>query len=205
MARASVAPQIAQRIMRHSDYRTTQKHYTILGLSDTSKAIDQLPKIGATERRAATGTCDVQPVPMEATEANSKHQQYPQQLRRETVQSSAASCFDGGAKTQSTGSGKTLQNKGKSGQMRPHAKGCEKAGERVRTVNIQLGRRTSQFVTDCQHKSCETETDTPANSPNSLLETVASDSDLQRISEAWKTLPDSLRTAVLAIIQSHTD
>jgi hypothetical protein len=32
LARAGVAPQIAQRIMRHGDYRTTLKHYTVLGL-----------------------------------------------------------------------------------------------------------------------------------------------------------------------------
>src|SRR5262245_56057002 len=39
LARAGVAPQIAQRIMRHSDYRTTLKHYTVLGLRDTAAAI----------------------------------------------------------------------------------------------------------------------------------------------------------------------
>ena len=31
MARQGIAPQIAQRIMGHADYRTTQKHYTVLG------------------------------------------------------------------------------------------------------------------------------------------------------------------------------
>ncbi|MBP6473572.1 MAG: tyrosine-type recombinase/integrase, partial [Chloroflexi bacterium] len=36
LARAGVTPQVAQRIMRHSDYRTTLKHYTVLGLTDTS-------------------------------------------------------------------------------------------------------------------------------------------------------------------------
>ncbi|MCZ6835828.1 MAG: tyrosine-type recombinase/integrase [Planctomycetota bacterium] len=39
LARAGVAPQIAQRIMRHSDYRTTLRHYTVLGLTDTTKAV----------------------------------------------------------------------------------------------------------------------------------------------------------------------
>jgi len=34
LARIGVPPQIAQRIMRHSDYCTTQQHYTILGLTD---------------------------------------------------------------------------------------------------------------------------------------------------------------------------
>jgi integrase len=61
LARAGVAPQLAQRIMRHSDYRTTLKHYTVLGLADTAKAIEQLPRIDRPEREAATGTMDVTP------------------------------------------------------------------------------------------------------------------------------------------------
>ncbi len=42
LARAGVAPQVAQRIMRHGDYKTTLKHYTVLGLSDSAAAIEQL-------------------------------------------------------------------------------------------------------------------------------------------------------------------
>ncbi len=57
LARAGVAPQIAQRIMRHSDYKTTLKHYTVLGLTDTSKAVADLPAIGTADVEvAATGT-----------------------------------------------------------------------------------------------------------------------------------------------------
>ena len=60
LARAGVAPQIAQRIMRHADYRTTLKHYTVLGLTDTSKAISQLSSIQGPQRTLATGTDDAQ-------------------------------------------------------------------------------------------------------------------------------------------------
>ena len=56
LARAGIAPQVAQRLMRHSDYRTTLKHYTVLGLSDTAAAIDQVPGIGQAEVAAKTGT-----------------------------------------------------------------------------------------------------------------------------------------------------
>ena len=58
LARAGVAPQIAQRIMRHGDYRTTLKHYTVLGLVDTAKAINALPSIRTpqADALAATGT-----------------------------------------------------------------------------------------------------------------------------------------------------
>ena len=61
LARAGVAPQIAQRIMRHGDYRTTLKHYTVLGLTDTAKAVAELPAIEPKQPAAATGTCDVDP------------------------------------------------------------------------------------------------------------------------------------------------
>ena len=58
LALQGVAPQLAQRIMRHSDYRTTLQHYTVLGLADTAKAINQLPEIGGTGQAElrATGT-----------------------------------------------------------------------------------------------------------------------------------------------------
>jgi len=48
--------------MRHSDYRTTLAHYTVLGLPDTSKAINTLPQIEIGEinvKMAATGTDEV--------------------------------------------------------------------------------------------------------------------------------------------------
>ena len=83
LARAGVAPQIAQRIMRHADYRTTLKHYTVLGLSDTAAAIERLPTIRSDDRQVAmaTGTDHATP--------DSDPQLYPQQLARETVLSGA--------------------------------------------------------------------------------------------------------------------
>ncbi|WP_428390135.1 tyrosine-type recombinase/integrase [Mucisphaera sp.] len=56
LARAGVSPQVAQKIMRHSDYRTTLSHYTVLGLSDTSKAVEALPLPDEQEQTMATGT-----------------------------------------------------------------------------------------------------------------------------------------------------
>jgi len=60
LARAGVAPQVAQKIMRHSDYTTTLRHYTVLGLHDTSAAVAKLPSIRTPEKQSqlATGTCD---------------------------------------------------------------------------------------------------------------------------------------------------
>lgn len=64
LARHGIAPQIAMRIMRHTDYRTTLKHYTVLGITDTAAAIQRLPGLPtgpAAARLAAVGTDDVSP------------------------------------------------------------------------------------------------------------------------------------------------
>ncbi len=73
LARAGVAPQIAQKIMRHGDYRTTLKHYTVLGLSDTSKAVGAIPSIrsGGSEAECATGTADERPHSPQQLESHS--------------------------------------------------------------------------------------------------------------------------------------
>ena len=61
LAQAGIAPQIAQKLMRHSDYRTTLQHYTVLGLCDTARAIETLPeiKINKTDDIKANGTNDL--------------------------------------------------------------------------------------------------------------------------------------------------
>ena len=60
-ARPSVAPQIAQRIMRRGDYRTTLTHSTVLGRTDTAGAVHSLPRIGTEGHvNRATGTTDAQ-------------------------------------------------------------------------------------------------------------------------------------------------
>ena len=72
LARQGAKPQVAREIMRHSDYQTTLTHYTMLGLSDTAGAINEIPDIGTPETISATGT-------MSATAD-------PQQSERESVQ-----------------------------------------------------------------------------------------------------------------------
>ena len=42
LAREGVAPQVAQRILRHQDYRTTLKHYTALELEDTAQGLRRI-------------------------------------------------------------------------------------------------------------------------------------------------------------------
>ena len=58
LARAGTAPQVAQRIMRHSTYSTTLKHYTSLSLMDDAAALERLPAVGSADADSvrATGT-----------------------------------------------------------------------------------------------------------------------------------------------------
>jgi integrase len=87
LARAGVTPQVAQRIMRHGDYRTTLKHYTVLGLADTAAAINRLAGVAPVrETDAATGTTDTTP-----DTCTNRPQLFCQQLERETGRSPAAS------------------------------------------------------------------------------------------------------------------
>jgi integrase len=139
LALAGVAPQLAQRVMRHADYRTTLKHYTVLGIADTSKAINALSRIeSAVEAVAAVaggGNC-------RPNKPQQHPQLYPHQLARETMRFPAMACakardvgVDGGLR-------KPLENTEISKAPRDHARPCDKAGEEIRTPDVQLGKLT---------------------------------------------------------------
>ncbi len=82
LARAGVAPQEAQKIMRLSDYRTTLKLYTVLGLHDSAGAIAKLRSIKdpGWESAKATGS-DGRGV--DATPSNLQRES--QHVRRDSV------------------------------------------------------------------------------------------------------------------------
>jgi hypothetical protein len=64
LARVGVTPQVAQRIMRHHDYRTTLRHYTGLTLADSAAAIGRitLPEQDARSVAAVAGDAGVSPI-----------------------------------------------------------------------------------------------------------------------------------------------
>ncbi len=129
LARQGVAPQVAQQILRHSDYKTTLKHYTVLGLSDTAKAINQLPAIGDPQRDAATGTCDAKP--------QHTHQQYSQQSERQTVQSDASRCDHATSADDPTDDDKLLASARDSDGLRANATMCDNAAGVAQLVERQ--------------------------------------------------------------------
>ncbi len=128
LARAGVTPQVAQRIMRHSDYRTTLKHYTVLGLVDTTAAMDRLPGV-ARERhvQAATGTTDSAPM---------DPQLFPQQLGRETARNGAAGRDGPTRKGDRRGNEKPQQSPGFSHDS---SMDSSKRATRIELVTFSLG------------------------------------------------------------------
>ncbi len=138
LARAGVTPQVAQRIMRHSDYKTTLKHYTVLGLVDTAKAVERLPSIG-TDHQAlrATGTTDSAPTdPQQHPPQYPRH--LPRQMGRGSVQGSAA-CHDESAGSFSLASeGNPAKNAGSCQQVRDGATVGGESRGRSSAVERQL-------------------------------------------------------------------
>ena len=63
LAREGVPPQIAQRIMRHADYRTTLSAYTSLELLDDAAALARIAGPTSTPTSQGTNPCDSVPDP----------------------------------------------------------------------------------------------------------------------------------------------
>ena len=139
LARAGVAPQLAQRIMRHGDYRTTLKHYTVLGLVDTAKAISAVPAIQdrQTVAQAETGTDG----PSGACQAGQDARQLQrQQLRRETALNGAKQRGAPSGKSDNGDFRKPRESAALRGTGSARAPRRSTAGDGSRTHNSQLGR-----------------------------------------------------------------
>ncbi len=121
--RCGVAPQIAQKIMRHANYQTTLQHYTVLGLTDTAGALAQLPDV-ALQSAAMTGTDGVAPV------------------RARGALSGANVCNSVQDQGAFSGSLDGTQLGTQCDVVQSSTTQCVKAGEGDRTLDIQLGKLT---------------------------------------------------------------
>ena len=132
LARAGVAPQLCQKILRHADYKTTLKHYTVLGIADTSKAINQLPNIQHKYREAATGTCDANPENARLLKR--------QQLGHKTKQISSNRCETAQQKFEKLNDCKSLKKTKLNDVLLGNATGYEDSGRRESNPHDRLGR-----------------------------------------------------------------
>jgi len=137
LTRASVAPQLAHKIMRHSDYRTTQKHYTVLGLTDATRALQSLPDIkdSNSNKAKATGTTD--------TQAIHSAQQYTQQRERESMHMGAKPCNRPGSSLTHFNDRKSSDNTASCEPMQPDATTCNTPRGCNSMVECQPYRRPS--------------------------------------------------------------
>ena len=129
IAREGIAPQVAQRLMRHSDYRLTLKHYTVLSLSDAAAAMDRLPGIAKPEVAQATGTLGG---------GADDPQQIPQQSAHETARDGATS-RNASASAQPSPNGRNDLPPAKlRDETRPTARACDGAPARTRTWDRRI-------------------------------------------------------------------
>ena len=140
LAQAGVTPQQAQRQMRHADISTTLRHYTDLRLPDQAKAAAKLPSVGVSSTPDEIDESDDgDPAP---DPAPAEPQHWPQQSLHETAPSDAdrCDCVPNG-QLESEGL-ETRFRTTKRDVLRTPANGFEKAGDRDRTDDIQLGKLT---------------------------------------------------------------
>lgn len=131
LARAGVAPQIAQRLMRHADYRTTLNHYTMLSLADTVAAMKSLPGGGGSARAEVQETAEPDP------------QQIPQHLEHDSARQPATACDDGASGVPAPHVRKSGRERKFRARMRRGATTCDdEAAGRAKAQN-GLGKRCS--------------------------------------------------------------
>ncbi len=199
LARYGATQQSAQSIMRHADYRTTLKHYTVLGLTDTAQAIDQLPDIGppATDAAQATGTDD--------SRVLIERQQYRQQRKRESAQSGAtprgehchgASDADERNRPARAAVSDSTRQDATMSEPRVRVAQLDRASA-SEADNPTFNTLPSQQLQDADQQQQQYAQQLDAESPN-----IAP--DLQHLITAWPDLPDAVRVGITAMVQATT-
>lgn len=142
LARAGVAPQVAQRIMRHADYRTTLKHYTMLSLADTTTAMRLLP--GGSGDSAGTGS-GFRAATQAAVSGSMKvdPQQIPQHLEHDLARQVASTCNEESDASDDEPDPKSGGERELREEVRRPARMCSVRGGRRKYVQNELGRGRS--------------------------------------------------------------
>ena len=117
LAKAGVPPQKCQKLMRHSSIDLTMKYYTHLSVADTSEAVNNLPNVKA--KKIKTGTMDI---PENLTTNLTEN---PRKTQQNAVKSNKTIVPQKTCNKNITSCG-TISN--------------QKAGDRIRTDDVQLGK-----------------------------------------------------------------
>ena len=132
LSQAGVAPRMAQELLRHGDIRLTMNTYTHLQLSDTAGAVEALPDLPAPaageSRQMRTGT-DGQ---ICGAEIGAE--------RQEKTGASRQGLANQPERPAKADSPETPANREEKQPWSFSDKGRLKAGERIRTADVQLGK-----------------------------------------------------------------
>jgi hypothetical protein len=127
--------------MRHAAEGVTDEHYADTKLIDLRGALNRLPVLpldGKPEHQtqSATGTDDATAV---ADVRDLSPRPFPRQLQSDSARFDAQAVNEASASAALCGSRNPLSIKQQSESARSSAKGGEKAGDRIRTDDVQLG------------------------------------------------------------------
>ncbi len=126
-------------LMRHAAEGITDEHYADTKLIDLRGALDRLPELPLGDEpeanvQAADGTYG------DAGATPNYPRPYPRQLERETRRNGAESCGDNRAPSAARGERKPLSAADQSEHLRRDANRGRKAGDGIRTHDVQLGK-----------------------------------------------------------------
>ena len=77
-----------------------------------------------------------------------------------------------------------------------------KAGDGIRTHDVQLGKLETQRISGDSGKTYKTSPATPASNPDNPAQNQAQDPDLAAIVKVWPTLPSATRQAIVAVAKA---
>ena len=192
LERAGVTPQIAQRIMRQGDYRFTMKHYTVLGLADSASTIERLT--GVIEQPAVvTGTDGDSGVAQTSARTAPNRANRCDSLRRAR---SATSPTKHTQTPRVAGLGDSLHRVAK-----VERKGIEPSTSGLQSQQSPPEKPTLEAVNKAPAKGCSADVSAQAHEDGSTGQLEAR---LSRVVEAWDELPDTVRVAIMAMVEAMT-
>jgi len=189
LARAGVAPQVAQRILRHASFTTTEKHYVTLSLVDSAGAIASLPSAWHPPAVVSTGTNGAA---AKTAAFENKSQGIGTMLSCDTEQGQG-----------SAGSSQLLTEKGLSEKSNALQTPNIDAPGRTRTSNLQIRSLPLYPVSGYATTTYSSPNSGGSKNGTTCAHPEALEPDLARVVASWQTLPAAIRTAILAIVAAQ--
>ncbi len=191
LSRAGVAPRVAQMLMRHADLKTTMRTYTHLELLDARRALEALPPVMEPEEeteveelRAAAGA-----------ESVAREARYVARKSRPEVSKHGQTWPSEAGEADSRNPRFSGENSSTGGNLLPRAMGVKSWRRRESNPKpLVLKRR-----------------ETPDSSPSTggadfearyVARNERTDPQLKAVADAWPGLPQAIRNAILALVDS---